>query len=66
MGNEPEIAFDQDIAGFQIPLGCQGKIVFLFRFSQGLWETSGLQLQRIEQAAQHKPKGSGHSLTSMA
>jgi hypothetical protein len=44
MGNEPEIAFDQDIASSQVPLSHQGKIVFLFYFGQRLGETSGLQL----------------------
>ena len=45
MGNQAEVAFDENITCFQISLGASGKIVFFFLLGQGLGKASGLQLQ---------------------
>ena len=60
MGHQPEIALDEDIPGFQIPLGCQFQIVLLLLGSKGFGEAACLQLQRIQQAAEYQPNAAKH------
>lgn len=61
MCNQAEVAFDEDISGFQVSLGAEGKIVLLLLGGQGLGKASGGQLQRVKHTAEYKPKIGDHT-----
>ena len=64
MGHQAQVPLNQDIPGFQIPLPCQGKIPFFLCLCQWFGERSRIQLQGIQQSAQHQPYSSQHAITS--
>ena len=41
MSNQAEVAFDEDVAGFQVALGAEVQVVFLLLGGQGFGEAAG-------------------------
>ena len=45
VGNQAQVALDENVPGLQIPLGASVQQFPFLLFGQGFWEAAGLQLQ---------------------
>jgi len=61
MRHKAQVPFNQDISGFQVSLLRPGQVVLFFRMRQWPWERAGVQLQGIQQRAQHQPHSTEHN-----
>jgi len=61
VGHKAEVPFNENISCFQVTLPGTGQVVPLLFLRQRLWKRTGIQLQRIQQCAQHQPCGCQHS-----
>ena len=60
VGNQPQIALNEDIPGLPIPGPGAKQILPLLSGPQGLWERAGMiQAQSIQHRAQHQPCRNG-------
>ena len=58
--DQTQIPLHQNVPGLHIPLGRQFQIAPLLPLTQGFGKTPGVQLQRIQQTAQHQPCRGDH------
>ena len=61
VGDQAQVALDENIAGIQIPLLGQFQVVLLLLGGEGLGEAAGGKLQGIQQGAEYQPYGSDHA-----
>ncbi len=62
MGHQPQVSFHQNVSCLQVPLRRQFQIMPLLLGAQWLWEASGMELQRVKQAAEQQPHACDHHL----
>ena len=61
MGHQPQVSFHQNVSCLQVPLRRQFQIMPLFLGAQGFGKASGMELQRVKQAAEQQPDACKHT-----
>ena len=61
MGHQAQVVFNEHISGRRVSCSGPGQIVGFLCFRQRFGERSGIQLQGIQQRAQHQPGGCTHT-----
>lgn len=60
MGDQAEIALDEDVPGFRVALPGQSQVVLLLLGGEGLGEAACGELQGIDQRAERQPNCRDH------